>query len=256
MPLHRREFMRSLSGLAVPFVSFSQSEASSAPLKAGSVPVIHCTDLFHPPDDPDDHVDLATLFALPEFDIRAVILDLGLGQWAKPGDLPVKQMMELTGRKVRYASGLANCLRYPEDKASDQQRRFQSAVDLILQVLKESKEQVCIVTVGSVRDIMAAFNREPELFREKVARIYPNMGNSSGGELFWNPRLDPQAYLRLTRSGLPIHWCPCFGGPEPCRNPLSLPDLLAVPAGRGLRPTAGAPAELLSLCLGWEDSLP
>jgi hypothetical protein len=58
-----------------------------------SVPIIHCTDLFHPPDDPDDHVDLAVLFALSELDILAIILDLGHLQEAKPGDVPVRQMM-------------------------------------------------------------------------------------------------------------------------------------------------------------------
>ena len=42
-----------------------------------SVPVIHCTDLFHPHDDPDDHFDLATLYAMPELDIKGVVLDQG-----------------------------------------------------------------------------------------------------------------------------------------------------------------------------------
>ena len=26
--------------------------------KAASVPLVYCTDLFHPHDDPDDHLDL------------------------------------------------------------------------------------------------------------------------------------------------------------------------------------------------------
>src|SRR5579872_7145237 len=51
----------------------------------GKVPLIHCTDLFHPPGDPDDHVDLATVFALPPFDVRAIILDQGQMQAATPG---------------------------------------------------------------------------------------------------------------------------------------------------------------------------
>ena len=38
---------------------------AALPLSAFGVPVIYCTDLFHPHDDPDDHFDLATLFALP-----------------------------------------------------------------------------------------------------------------------------------------------------------------------------------------------
>ena len=41
----------------------------------GKIPLIQTTDLFHPPADPDDHLDLATVFALDEFDVRAVLLD-------------------------------------------------------------------------------------------------------------------------------------------------------------------------------------
>lgn len=37
------------------------------------IPFIHTTDLYSPPQDPDDHVDLATVFALPELDPAARI---------------------------------------------------------------------------------------------------------------------------------------------------------------------------------------
>jgi hypothetical protein len=42
---------------------------------AEKVPILYSTDLYHPHADPDDHYDLATLFALAEFDIRGIILD-------------------------------------------------------------------------------------------------------------------------------------------------------------------------------------
>ena len=67
------------------------------------VPVIYSTDLFHPHDDPDDHFDLATLFAIERFDIRAVILDLGDRQKGKPGRIPLEQMLALRGRRVPWA---------------------------------------------------------------------------------------------------------------------------------------------------------
>jgi len=177
-----------------------------------SIPIIHYTDLFHPPDDPDDHVDLATLFALPELDIRAIILDLGHNQRAKPGEIPVKQMMALTGKKVAYAVGLAGPLRYPEDKAENQSRRMADGVELILRVLRESDQKVIINATGSMRDVAAAFNRDEALVRSKVARIYMNAGNSAPGDVEWNTVLDPQAYIRMMRSDLPVYWCPCFGG--------------------------------------------
>jgi hypothetical protein len=51
----------------------------------GSVPVIYCMDLFHPHGDPDDHFDLATLYAMPELDIKGVVLDQGRKQLEQPG---------------------------------------------------------------------------------------------------------------------------------------------------------------------------
>lgn len=174
------------------------------------IPLIHCTDLFHPPQDPDDHVDLATVFALPEFDIRAVILDQGILQSAAPGKIPLEQMMALTGRRAPYAAGLATPLRHPEDDGTNQFARYQQGVELILRVLRESREKVTFTIVGSARDVIAAYNRDPALFRQKAGRLYFDDGNSSGGDLQWNPLLDPQAYIRLMTSDLPVFWAPAF----------------------------------------------
>lgn len=186
--------------------------ALHAALEAAGIPVIHCTDLFHPPQDPDDHYDLATLFSLRGVDIRAIILDQGSAQRQAPGSIPVRQMMHLTGRSVTWVNGLETPLRYPEDKALNQFTH--DGPETILRVLRESTQKVRIITTGSVRDVAAAFNRDEVLFRSKVERIYVNAGNSGGGDLQWNPRLDPQAYLRLMRSDLPIYWAPCFGGKQ------------------------------------------
>ena len=229
----RRDFVRLISGTAagglLPSLSSGHARGASGgetlpqpgnagatepPQTALKVPVIYSTDLFHPPGDPDDHVDLATLFSLPELDTRALILDEGEMQTVKSGQVPVKQMMALTGRQVPYAAGLGTALRYPEDKGLNQFSVYQAGVKLILKALRESTQPVYIITTGSVRDVMATFNREPQLFREKVARIYVNAGNSGGGDLYWNPSLDPQAYIQLMRAGLPVYWCPCFGGLE------------------------------------------
>jgi len=176
-----------------------------------AVPLIHCTDLFHPPEDPDDTVDLATIFAIPRFDLRAIILDQGLMQERAPGRIPVEQMMKLTGRRVLYAAGLGTALRYPEDTGRNQFPNFQAGVELILKVLRETHEKIFFIITGSARDVAAAYNREPEIFHTKVARIYVNAGNSGDGDLQWNPLIDPQAYIRLMTSDLPVYWCPSFG---------------------------------------------
>jgi len=54
------------------------------PTPPARIPLIHCADLFHSPQDPDDHVDLATVLALQQFDIHAIILDQGASQVPPP----------------------------------------------------------------------------------------------------------------------------------------------------------------------------
>ncbi len=214
--MQRRAFLSSMAGVTISGLALgkqglpSTSEAASHPKR---VPIIYSTDLFHPPDDPDDHVDLATLFSLPELDIRAIVLDLGHHQQAKPGEVPLRQLAALTGRQVPHAPGLIGPLRYPEDKAENQDLEGfgDRAIKLILAALRESEQKASIFTTGSLRDVAAAFNRDEQLFREKVERIYVNAGNSSGRPTEWNTLLDPQAYIRIMSSGLPVYWCPAFG---------------------------------------------
>ncbi len=180
---------------------------------APTVPLIYCTDLFHPHDDPDDHFDLATIYALPEVQLLGVVLDQGANQEKRPGNIPVSQLNALTGRKVPTAIGLSQPLRNPQDTGQNQPEPYQAGVRMILEALRSSPEPVTILAVGSVRDITAAFHREPDLFRKKVRRIGIYIGEASD-ETFveYNVGLDPQAYVGLMRSGLPIYWLPCFDG--------------------------------------------
>lgn len=180
------------------------------PSAAQSIPVIYSTDIFHPPDDPDDHYDLATLYALKELDVRAIVLDQGRDQGGRPGTIPVEQMNALTGRKVPHVRGLAHPLRYPEDTGEDQPGG-QDGPDQILRVLSESAAKVTILTTGSLRDMAAAYNRAPELFSQKVGANLCSGGHSGGKLLEWNTALDPQSYLRIMSSNLPVYWVPCFG---------------------------------------------
>jgi hypothetical protein len=177
------------------------------------VPVIYCTDLFHPHDDPDDHFDLATLYAMPELDIKGVVLDQGRKQLERPGRIPVSQLNQITGRKVPAVIGLADPLKSPDDKALDQPAQFQRAVDLIVRTLRASRRWVCIATAGSVRDLVSAFNREPGLFRTNVAMVLAFIGEASDAKFQeYNVSLDVQAFVGLMRSGLPVYWVPCFDG--------------------------------------------
>jgi hypothetical protein len=177
------------------------------------IPVIYCTDLFHPHDDPDDHFDLATMYVMPELDIKGIVLDQGKKQLEKPGRIPVSQLNHITGRNVPAVIGLADPLKSPQDKALEQPAQCQQGVELILTTLRKSTEPVRIAAVGSMRDVVAAFNREPELFRTNVTMILAFIGEGSDpNHREYNVQLDPQAYVGLLRSGLPVYWVPCFDG--------------------------------------------
>lgn len=176
------------------------------------IPVIHSTDLFHPHADPDDHYDLATAFAVDEFDLKAVILDMGEQQSKRSGARAVRQMNRITGREVPHAIGLSRRFRTRTDTGLDEPEEFQAGVKLILSVLRDSPEKVVITTTGSCRDVAAAFNRRPELLREKVRAVYFNIGSGPNEpQREYNVGCDPLAYLRMFETGLPLYWCPCFG---------------------------------------------
>ncbi len=181
-----------------------------------SVPVIYATDLYHPHDDPDDHFDLATIFALADIDLRGVILDDGAKQRKRPGACAVRQLMALTGREVPIATGLAPKLFSPRDDGTSQPAAFQGGVNLILTTLRQCDDPVTIVSVGSLRDVAAAVNRDPALCAQKVDRLYCFIGDAYSGPGFTfrehNVTLDVNAYRAIMRSGLPVYWVPCFDG--------------------------------------------
>jgi hypothetical protein len=83
----------------------------------------------------------------------------------------------------------------------------QQGIELILKTLRESDQPVHIVSFGSARAVAVAYNREPELFQKKLARLHLCAGGSSPpapNYVEWNVALDPQAIVRLLRSNLPI----------------------------------------------------
>jgi hypothetical protein len=177
------------------------------------VPVIYCTDLFHPHEDPDDHFDIACLYAMPEIDLRLIVLDQGGRQQERPGSISVSQLNHITGRNVSYAIGLASKLQSPEDGGFNQSVEYQSGIERIISNLQASKEPVTIIAVGSLRDVAAAYNRSPSLFKAKVGKLLIFIGEASlAGHTEYNVGLDTNAYIRIMNSGLPVYWVPCFDG--------------------------------------------
>jgi len=141
-----------------------------------------------------------------------IVLDQGKKQEARPGRIPVEQMNRLTGRDVPWAKGLSSPLKRPDDKATDQPDRYQKGVRLILESLTRSSEPVTIITVGSLRDVAAACNRRPDLFRRKVAKLLVFIGAADPDVREYNVDLDRNAFVRIMNSGLPVWWVPCFDG--------------------------------------------
>lgn len=182
-------------------------------------PLVHVTDLYHPPQDPDDHLDLLTALALPEYDLRAVILDAtrrflvaapeGWDVRRDPGFVPVTQIAHLLGRPVRAAAGPVEPLRSVEDDATDRPAAEQAGVELLLEVLRTSAEPVTISVVGSGRVLAAAISREPELVRTRTRAVLLNAGSTGGPKREWNVGLDPAAYVALWRSRVAVDWFPC-----------------------------------------------
>ncbi len=185
----------------------------------GSIPLVHITDLYHPPQDPDDHFDLATIAALQEYDLKGVVLDVtdrfldpskaGPDGARDPGFIPVAQLAYLLGRDIPVATGPRAPLRNPGDDVADRPSQEQAGIRLLLETLEHAVSRVVVSMVGSCRVLTAAFNRNPGLLRTKVQAVLLNAGSSGGSKQEWNVGLDPEAYKGLWDSGLPIRWYPC-----------------------------------------------
>lgn len=225
MDLTRRALIRRMglllagSGMAGARGSFAASAVGGGPRPPPpKIPLVHITDLYHPPQDPDDQIDLATVLALEEYDLRGVVLDVterflrpapeGRDIAREPGFEPVARMARLRGKTIPVAQGPHHPLPQPRDTCEDAPREEQAGIRLILDLLEESPEPLTISVTGSPRTLTAAYNREPALLRAKTLAVLLNAGSTGGPKVEWNVQLDPQAYVGLWRSDLPIHWFP------------------------------------------------
>jgi len=204
-----------LASLIAPSVKASPQDTKKGVQR---IPIIHTTDLYHPPQDPDDQIDLATVLALDEFDLQGVVLDVtqrfldgapkGFDIPRDPGFIPVAQIGYLLGRTIPVAMGPTQPLRNPGDTAGDRPRHEQAGIDMLLEILDRSPAPVVITVVGSARAVAAAYNREPELMHAKTRAVVLNAGSTGGEKTEWNVGLDLHAFVGLWQSGLPIHWYP------------------------------------------------
>jgi hypothetical protein len=176
-------------------------------------PLIHQTDLFRPHQDPDDHWDLACVYALHllgRIDLRAIVIDHPPPHHAGRADGEAVNMLNHFSRlDIPYSVGLDQPF---GSIGADEQRRAPSP---ILKLLEASSEPVVINIAGSSRDVAWAFRCHPDLFSERVASVVLNAGtgyasSDIGDEIEYNVKLDVDAYLSMFGLPCPLLWCPCF----------------------------------------------
>lgn len=202
-------------------------------------PLIVITDLYHPYNDPGDNMDLINAYALPDVDLKAVILDITDSfrkdtadhptLWKDPrgpreaGIIPVEQLNYIFNRKVPFDIGPIKLMRNEKDQMLDTPSFFRG-VELFLDVLEKADDPIEVISTGSARIIAVAYNRNPELLKKKIKKIHLSAGTAAsnyelgsdvganmipGGE--WNVALDVFAFTRILRSDLPIALYPCAG---------------------------------------------
>jgi hypothetical protein len=192
--------------------------AGPPPASSRPVPMLHLTDLFRPHADPDDHWDLACVYALAyrgDADILGVLTDYPREDWhVDPDVLAVAQMNYLTGKAVPVMVGSPRSIPPTETAKADSVAALRG-VRALLDLLRRSPRPVVISVLGSCRDIAIAGRLEPDLFAKKCAALYLNAGTGTldpakATQLEYNVRLDPASYAAIFDLPCPIYWMPCF----------------------------------------------
>jgi hypothetical protein len=182
-------------------------------------PLIHQTDLFHPHGDPDDHFDLATVFALAAQDrlsLRGIVIDYPPPRRrGDPALGAVAQLSRLIGVVAPVAVGTSRLMRTRDDTAAASAREDGAAVHFVLDTLRRAEQPVAISVVGGATDIALAGKLEPELFARRCAGIYLNAGSALPNPqrpdvLEYNVELNPAGYAALFDLPCPLYWCPCW----------------------------------------------
>ncbi|MFA7342916.1 MAG: nucleoside hydrolase [Terrimicrobiaceae bacterium] len=195
--------------------------AAALPKTNTEVPaVLHETDLFRPYADPDDHWDLACVYALScqkRLDLKSVLIDSPplppkADGKANPDIGAVAQMNGITGQAVPIAIGSSRICQPGETLALADS----GGVASILDHLKNAPNGLYINIVGSARDVAAAIRQNPDLFKAKCRGIYLNSGwgarkSTPEDKLEYNVALDPRSYADIFHAPCPVYWLPCFG---------------------------------------------
>lgn len=186
-----------------------------------AIPLIYTSDLYHPHCDPDDHFDLASVYALVqqgEFDIKGVLIDyprVDLAEdniWGQgdPDVIGFTQLNMVTGMIIPSAIGSSVLMKSEDQILIGFSNIDRYGVDMVIKMLEQVEQPAVIHITGSSRDIAFAGNERPELFREKCKAIYINAGVAIGPNFKeCNAGIDSVAYYSLFKLPCPIYWLPC-----------------------------------------------
>lgn len=177
--------------------------------------VIHITDLYRPPADPDDHFDLACAFALARQEyihLAAVVIEAPKPDFAgDPDVMAVAQLNRLTGLAVPVVAGM------PASPSAVLEKQSKNRTPLT-EWIKRAPPPVVLVSTGSCRDVAQAAKEYPSTFFAcKVRAVYINAGLGSPepayqAPLEYNVALDPKSYQEMFSLPSPVYWLPCFEG--------------------------------------------
>ena len=216
------------AGLAANVMDRKHRYADAAQRNGKRTPVLHVTDLFRPHMDPDDHWDLACVYALAhrgDIDLKGILIDHppGDNEGRNPDIAAVAQMNLIAGIAVPVAVGSGLPLKSRDDAQSYASPTDHHGVRMVLDVLEKSPDPVVINILGSSRDIAIAGKKAPDLFASKCAAIYLNAGTgspamNSESQIEYNVTLDKHAFAAVLDLPCPVYWMPCFEDMETRRE--------------------------------------
>jgi hypothetical protein len=179
-------------------------------------PIIHATDLYHLHNDPDDHYDLASIYALAytgNIDLQGILIDYpSRPEHGDPDVMGVAQMNYYTGLVVPAIVGSPYLMKDRNDIQVKSSKIEHQGINWVINTLRKSPSPVVINIVGTATDIAVAAKKEPDLFKEKCKGIYLNAGSAfmgTGNKLEWNVFLNPNAYAAIFDASCPVYWLPC-----------------------------------------------
>jgi len=218
--LKRSEFLKvGLSALVAGLVSRNAFPMETGMVRSAGrdkVPMIHSTDLYHIHCDPDDHWDLATVYALAysgNVDLKGILIDYpSRPELGDPDVMGIAQMNYYTGLVVPFVVGSPFPMKSRKDTQSQATNIEIQGVNWLLKTLRESEKPVVINIVGAATNVAVALKKEPELFKKKCKAIYLNAGSANSikdRKLEYNVKLNPLAYAAIFDAPCPVYWMPC-----------------------------------------------